>query len=46
VRDSVYFQELFAGPLGDFGVRESEAIPLEEVGIAEFECLLDFFYNG
>ncbi|KAF7343259.1 BTB domain-containing protein [Mycena venus] len=46
VRDSIYFQELFAGPLGDFGMRESEAIPLEEVGVAEFECLLDFFYNG
>ncbi|KAJ7507013.1 hypothetical protein B0H11DRAFT_1969809 [Mycena galericulata] len=45
-RDSIYFQELFAGPLGDFGARESEAIPLEGVGSAEFECLLDFFYNG
>jgi len=46
VRDSIYFQELFAGPLGDFGTQESEAIPLEGVGVAEFECLLDFFYNG
>lgn len=45
-RDSVYFQELFAGPLGDFGDRESEAIPLEGIGSAEFECLLDFFYDG
>ncbi|KAJ7802530.1 hypothetical protein B0H14DRAFT_3488399 [Mycena olivaceomarginata] len=45
-RDSIYFQELFAGPLGDFGASEREAIPLERVGIAEFECLLDFFYNG
>ncbi|KAJ6457746.1 hypothetical protein C8R47DRAFT_1246932, partial [Mycena vitilis] len=45
-RDSIYFQELFAGPLGDFGQRETEAIPLEGVGVAEFECLLDFFYNG
>ncbi|KAJ7243589.1 hypothetical protein B0H12DRAFT_829320 [Mycena haematopus] len=45
-RDSIYFQELFAGPFGDFGTLESEAIPLEEVGISEFECLLDFFYNG
>ncbi|KAJ7111403.1 hypothetical protein C8R44DRAFT_742519 [Mycena epipterygia] len=45
-RDSIYFQELFAGPFGDFGERESEAIPLEGVGSAEFECLLDFFYNG
>ncbi|KAJ7766344.1 hypothetical protein DFH07DRAFT_352107 [Mycena maculata] len=45
-RDSIYFQELFAGPLGDFGAEESEAIPLEGVGSAEFECLLDFFYNG
>ncbi|KAJ7624567.1 hypothetical protein FB45DRAFT_796543 [Roridomyces roridus] len=46
VRDSVYFQELFAGPLGNFGVEESEAIPLEGIGSDEFECLLDFFYNG
>ncbi|KAJ7118416.1 hypothetical protein C8R43DRAFT_934164 [Mycena crocata] len=46
IRDSIYFQELFAGPLGDFGTRESEAIPLEDVGSAEFECLLDFFYDG
>ncbi|KAJ7059168.1 hypothetical protein C8F01DRAFT_1146247 [Mycena amicta] len=46
VRDSVHFQELFAGPLGDFGDRESEAIPLEGIGSAEFECLLDFFYTG
>ncbi|KAJ6457752.1 hypothetical protein C8R47DRAFT_995487, partial [Mycena vitilis] len=45
-RDSIYFQELFAGPLGDFGQRETEAIPLEGVGVAEFECLLEFFYNG
>jgi hypothetical protein len=45
-RDSVYFQELFAGPLGDFGARDNEAIPLEGVTSAEFECLLDFFYNG
>ncbi|KAJ6552237.1 hypothetical protein DFH09DRAFT_597753 [Mycena vulgaris] len=45
-RDSIYFQELFAGPFGDFGQRETEAIPLEGVGSAEFECLLDFFYNG
>ncbi|KAJ7178195.1 hypothetical protein C8R46DRAFT_988351 [Mycena filopes] len=45
-RDSVYFLELFAGPFGDFGGSESEAIPLEDVGVAEFECLLDFFYNG
>ncbi|KAJ7023463.1 hypothetical protein C8F04DRAFT_1048014 [Mycena alexandri] len=45
-RDSVYFQELFAGTLGDFGACESEAIPLEDIGVAEFECLLDFFYNG
>ncbi|KAJ6453585.1 hypothetical protein C8R45DRAFT_1039116 [Mycena sanguinolenta] len=45
-RDSSYFRELFAGPLGDFGTRESEAIPLGEVGSSEFECLLDFFYNG
>ncbi|KAF8189179.1 hypothetical protein K438DRAFT_957492 [Mycena galopus ATCC 62051] len=45
-RDSIYFQELFAGLLGDFGAGESEAIPLEDVGISEFECLLDFFYNG
>ncbi|KAJ6625181.1 hypothetical protein B0H10DRAFT_1634091, partial [Mycena sp. CBHHK59/15] len=46
MRDSVYFQELFAGPLGEFGRSESEAIPLESVGSKEFECLLDFFYNG
>ncbi|KAF7313281.1 BTB domain-containing protein [Mycena kentingensis (nom. inval.)] len=46
VRDSIYFQELFAGPLGDFGERESEAIPLEGVGSSEFECLLEFFYTG
>ncbi|CAK5283530.1 unnamed protein product [Mycena citricolor] len=45
-RDSVYFQELFAGPLGDYGRTENEAIPLEDVTGAEFECLLDFFYNG
>ncbi|KAJ6588111.1 hypothetical protein B0H19DRAFT_1012909 [Mycena capillaripes] len=45
-RDSIYFQELFAGPFGDYGALESEAIPLEGVGIVEFECLLDFFYNG
>ncbi|KAK7042602.1 BTB domain-containing protein [Favolaschia claudopus] len=45
-RDSVYFQELFAGPFGEFGCQESEAIPLEDIGIHEFECLLDFFYTG
>ncbi|KAJ7700425.1 hypothetical protein B0H17DRAFT_837966, partial [Mycena rosella] len=45
-RDSIYFQELFAGPFGDFGACESEAIPLEGIGSAEFECLLDFFYDG
>ncbi|KAK6974379.1 BTB domain-containing protein [Favolaschia claudopus] len=45
-RDSVYFQELFAGPFGEFGCQETEAIPLDDVGIREFECLLDFFYTG
>ncbi|KAF7320580.1 BTB domain-containing protein [Mycena chlorophos] len=46
VRDSIYFQEIFAGPLGALGEHEREAIPLDGVGSSEFECLLDFFYTG